>query len=495
MIRRRGRARPRSLRAQLTTANVLLFAMGLVLFSAAGSAGLDRFLVGAVDDDLSDARRAVQGTHADMSAIQRYADVGAALGASPAATPVGDRDLLFVPLSGGGRALPLRRLGTPDARVRSLAEALGDPSGHAEGTMKTVKSGGTPYRVTTLRLSDGNYVLLARSLEPVERAVRRLLLLNVCVGGLLLLVLATVSRAESRRRLRPLGDMVRTASAIAEGDLTRRVTARGPASAEVAELRGALNTMLHQIESAFEIRERSATQLRRFAADASHELRTPLAAIRGYLQLSGKGMLDDHQRDRAMARMAAETDRMARLVDDLLALARLDQHPEMRPAPVDLARIVRDAAADLRVVQPARPLRVKAPEHDLTVMGDEGVLTQILANLLANVRAHTSEDTAARITLRQEAGQAVLEVADDGPGMKPGDAERVFDRFFRAGGIGRADVGTPGGPGDGDGGSGLGMAIVRAAVEAHGGTVRVDTGPGEGFTATVRLPSPRRTAT
>ncbi|MFI0405083.1 sensor histidine kinase [Actinomadura sp. 3N508] len=466
-----SRTRPRSLRAQLTTANVLLFAVGLALFCVASLEGLERFLVNAVDDDLRDARGAVQAVNTNMAAIQRYADLGAPISA---ATPPTDRDLLFIPLSRTGQAQPLHR--PPDERQQALARALGAPSRHDEPA--TVRSKGVAYRVTTMRLSDGNYVLLALSLEPVERAGRRLLLLNVCAGGVLLLVLAAVSQLESRRRLRPLGDMVETASAIAEGDLTRRVTARAPASAEVVELRSALNTMLHQIESAFEIRERSGTQLRRFVADASHELRTPLAAIRGYLQLSDKGMLDGPQRDRAMARMTAETDRMARLVDDLLALARLDQTPEMHATPVDLTRVVRDAAADLHAVQPTRPIDVDV--HDLTIEGDEALLTQIVTNLLANVRAHTPQDAAVKITLRQEPDQAVLEVADEGPGMAPDDAEHVFDRFFRAARTRH--------------GSGLGMSIVQAAVEAHGGTVTVDTAPTSGFTATVHLPQPTTNA-
>ncbi|GAA2459019.1 HAMP domain-containing sensor histidine kinase [Actinomadura vinacea] len=481
MIRLGRRRRPRSLSSQLTTANVALLAVGLALLCVAGLEGLDRFMLRAADETLGDARRAVQGLNTDVARIQAVADAGAALGAPFQGTgtgvaPATDRDLAFVPLSPAGQALPLGRSLPPGALQKSLARAAGDPARLSDGEPQTVQSGGTLYRITVLRLSDGNYVLLALSLEPRDRAVRRLILLNACAGTVLLLVLAAVSRAGARRRLRPLGDMVGTASAIAEGDLTRRIAGRGPASAEVEELRGALNAMLHQIESAFEIRENSGRQLRRFVADASHELRTPLAAIRGYLQLADKGMLDGPERDRAMRRMAAEADRMARLVDDLLALARLDQSPELRPAPVDLARVVRDAAADLRAVQPARPVQVDVPEDGLTVDGDAALLTQIAGNLLANVRAHTPEDARVRIVLRREPGRAVLEVGDDGPGMDPGDAERVFDRFFRAGESG--------------GGSGLGMAIVRAAVEAHGGTVAVDTAPGEGFTTSVRLPLP-----
>ncbi|KAB2352498.1 sensor histidine kinase [Actinomadura rudentiformis] len=474
----RRRSRPRSLRAQLTTVNVLLFALGLALFSVAGVNGLDRFLVGAADESLSDARSTVQSLNVDLARIQGFADLGAELDAVPGSrrtSPGAASELIFIPLARGGEVLPLRRSLPPDKRQQALARAAGDPQSLADGGTETVRSRGTRYRVTTLRLADGNYVLLALSLEPADRAVRRLLLLNAIAGGALLLVLAVVSRVESRRRLRPLGDMVHTASAIAEGDLARRVADRGPPSAEVEELRGALNAMLHQIEAAFEMRERSDRQLRRFVADASHELRTPLAAIRGYLQLSGKGMLHGRERDRAMARMTAEADRMARLVDDLLALARLDQSPQLRPARVDLARLVHEAVADLRAVQPARPVRVDVPDGGLAIEGDETVLTQIVGNLLANVRAHTPEETRAHVVLRRGTGWALLEVADDGPGMDPDDADRVFDRFFRAGG-------------GGHGGSGLGMAIVRAAAEAHGGTATVHTAPGEGFTTTIRLP-------
>ena len=273
--------------------------------------------------------------------------------------------------------------------------------------------------------------------------------------------------------MRPLEDMVETSSAIAEGDLTRRIPSSCEATLEVEQLRVALNSMLHQVESAYRTRERSAAQLRSFVADASHELRTPLSAIRGYLQLYDKGMLSDpDERKRAWGRVLAETDRMGRLVDELLTLARLDQQPELRFRNVDLSRLVRDAAEDLRVQQPDRPVEVAAA-GSLLVRADESGLRQVLGNLVGNVRTHTPADVPVRLGVEREDGVVRLCVADEGPGLPADDAARVFDRFFRVGG---------------GAGSGLGLAIVQGVVRAHGGEVAVRTAPGEGLAVTVTLP-------
>ncbi|BFO14709.1 hypothetical protein SHKM778_10970 [Streptomyces sp. KM77-8] len=220
-----------------------------------------------------------------------------------------------------------------------------------------------------------------------------------------MLLLACLTMFSVRRRMRPLEDMVETSSAIAEGDLTRRVPSSKDPILEVEQLRLALNSMLQQVESAYLTRERSAAQLRRFVADASHELRTPLAAIRGYLQLYDRGMLrEPTERKRAWDRMIAESDRMGRLVDELLVLARLDQRPELRLRNVDVCRLVRDAAEDLRVQQPERAVSVEA-EGSVLVRADEAGLRQVLGNLLGNVRTHTPVD----VPVRLEVGRGTTE--------------------------------------------------------------------------------------
>jgi two-component system OmpR family sensor kinase len=275
--------------------------------------------------------------------------------------------------------------------------------------------------------------------------------------------------------------MVETASAIAEGDLSRRVPPARKAGDEVGALSVALNTMLHQIEQALLTSEDAAGRLRQFVADASHELRTPLATVRGYLELYDKRMLDAADRDRALRRVSAEAERMSRLVDELLSLARLDHRPALRLRPVDLRQLVRDGVADLRAQQPQRPVLVECDAGEVVeVRGDEAKLRQVIGNLLGNVRIHTPADTPVTVEIRADAaGSAVLRVTDSGPGMREEDAARVFDRFFRA---------------DTDrsratGGTGLGMSIVEAVVHAHDGSVTVDTAPGKGLTVRVVLPA------
>jgi two-component system OmpR family sensor kinase len=166
---------------------------------------------------------------------------------------------------------------------------------------------------------------------------------------------------------------------------------------------------------------------------------------------------------------------MARLVDQLLALARLDQQPELRLAPVDLAGLARDAASDLQAVEPERPVQTEIPDHPVLIRGDDAQLRQVVGNLLANVRAHTPGDAAVTVAV---SAPGRLRIADKGPGLGTDDADRAFDRFFRAGAGHREE----------SDGNGLGLAIVHAVVAAHGGSVDLETAPGDGFAVTVTLP-------
>jgi two-component system OmpR family sensor kinase len=279
--------------------------------------------------------------------------------------------------------------------------------------------------------------------------------------------------------------MALTAGEIAAGDLSRRVERAG-GRGEVGRLGEALNAMLHQIEEAFADRERAAAELqrseerlRRFIADASHELRTPLTSIRGHAELFRRGAAADPEAlAQAMRRIEGEAQRMGLLVDDLLLLARLDEGRPLDHAPVDLTAVATDAVTDARAVEPDRPFELDV-DGPVTVQGDNARLHQLAANLLSNARTHTPSTTPVRVSVRREGDHAVLEVSDRGPGMDPAQAARVFERFYRAD-VSRARL---------SGGSGLGLSIVAAVAEAHGGAVAVDTAPGEGATFSVRLPA------
>ncbi|MFJ1806600.1 MULTISPECIES: ATP-binding protein [unclassified Streptomyces] len=465
-----------SLRAKLTAANVGLLALGIVAATAISLMAMRHYLLDQVDSELAKTRTSLGSSQLTLRQIDSLSVLGFVrdrlVPEYSADRPAPDS--VFTAVDDGGKALALFGIAPTEAQV-GLADAVADPAALArDADPHDVTVHDSAYRVTATRLTDGTYVLLATSTEALHKGIAKALKLDLAVGTLLLALLACLTLFSVRRRMRPLEDMVETSTAIAEGDLTRRVPSSHHPTQEVEQLRLALNSMLHQVETAYRTRERSAAQLRRFVADASHELRTPLSAIRGYLQLYDQGMLvEPEERRRAWDRMNGEVDRMGRLVDELLMLARLDQRPELLLRGVDVSRLVRDSAQDLRAQQPGRPVTVEA-DGAVLVRADESGLRQVLGNLVANVRTHTSAEVPVRLGVERADGVVRLSVEDDGPGLGPEDAARVFDRFFRAGG---------------GAGSGLGLAIVQGVVQAHGGEVSVRTAPGEGLAVTVTLPT------
>jgi two-component system, OmpR family, sensor kinase len=465
-----------SLRAKLTLANVALLALGIAMATAVSLMAARHYLLDKVDSELVSERASLMNAGFNMEQIESLGEMSVALdkfaGNNTDALP-NTASSVFVAVDSAGRPVALGPL-APTSRQRAVAEAAGDPAAvAAEAEPQDVRIEGESYRMVGAELTDGTTILIATSTEALHEGMAKALKLDFAFGTVLLALLACLTMLSVSRRMRPLEDMVETSSAIAEGDLTRRVPSSREATTEVEQLRLALNSMLQQVESAYLTRERSAAQLRRFVADASHELRTPLSAIRGYLQLFDQGMLTEPaERQRAGERVMAESDRMGRLVDELLTLARLDQQPELQFRNVDLSRLVRDVAEDLRVQQPDRPLAVDAA-GSLLVHADESGLRKVLGNLVGNVRTHTAADVPARLGVERRDGVVRLYVEDKGPGLAEEDAARIFDRFFRAGG---------------GAGSGLGMAIVQGVVRANGGEVAVRTAPGEGLAVTVTLP-------
>jgi two-component system OmpR family sensor kinase len=262
-----------------------------------------------------------------------------------------------------------------------------------------------------------------------------------------------------------------------EVSLVERVPDVDPRT-EVGQVGSALNRMLDHVGSALEARHDSEVQLRQFIADASHELRTPLAAISGYTELTRREELSTDV-EYSLARIASQTERMTGLVEDLLLLARLDAGRPLERGEVDLTRLVVDAVADAHAAGPEHGWHLAVPDEPVVVPGDGSRLAQVLANLLANARTHTPPGTRVTVALRTEPGAALLDVADEGPGIAPDLLPHVFERFARGSTSRSRDNGT----------TGLGLAIVRAVVAAHHGTVQVASRPGR-TEFTVRLPAP-----
>ena len=384
-------------------------------------------------------------------------------------------------LDSQGRVLTSASFGYVGEDIESLPRPeLGAEDLDRRGPFTTdAEGGGAPrFRVVVATVSPGGgYFVVAMPMTEVVQTLRRLVLIEVVATLAVLAAVGVLALVVVRAGLKPLEDIGTTAGAIAAGDLSRRVERAEPRT-EVGRLGLSLNAMLAQIQNAFEARKASEDKLRRFVADASHELRTPLTSIRGYAEMFRRGASErPEDLATAMRRIEEESVRMGVLVDDLLLLARLDQGRPLEREPVDLAKVAADAVQDAKAVEPARPITLEGSDAAV-VLGDELRLRQVAANLLANARQHTPPTAAVRVGIRRENGSAVLEVADDGPGLLPEEAEKVFERFYRADPSRNRNLG----------GTGLGLSIVAAVAEAHGGRARVESEPGLGARFWVELP-------
>lgn len=342
------------------------------------------------------------------------------------------------------------------------------------------------YRVVAApSRSGGDVIVTGLSMANIDATLMRMLVIFGIVTVIALVAATTAGVIIIRRALAPLRRVAQTAGEVAglplargEVELPMRVReSDANPSTEVGQLGAALNQMLDHIAAALSARQASETRVRQFVADASHELRTPLAAIRGYTELTQR-MGDDREAvAQAMSRVASETERMTRLVEDLLLLARLDSGRPLESEPVDLSRLAVDAVNDAHVAGPDHQWELDLPEEPVVVTGDAARLHQVLANLLANARVHTGAGTVVTTRLSAEPSHTVLQVIDNGPGIPAALQSEVFERFAR-GDSSRSRKG---------GSTGLGLAIVSAVVKAHNGTITVDSAPGR-TEFTVRLP-------
>jgi two-component system OmpR family sensor kinase len=464
-----------SLRSRLVLGVIALAAVGLAVANVATYASLRSFLIEQTDRDLNESHFSVER---DLS---RHG-CGRGDGGSPPGTSPGD----YIEVRDSTGDVYCDRqvtgFGEEEKSPPDLPSRLDDVTSHLgpdEAAYLTVDAidGGSRYRVRAWTDDySGTTLVLARSLEDVDATLGRLLWIELLVTAAVLAGLGLLGLWVVRLGLRPLTAIGETADAIAAGDLSRRVERAEPRT-EVGRLGLALNAMLGRIESAFNAQAASEQRLRRFVADASHELRTPLAAVRAYAELFSRGAAQrPEDLERSMRGISGESERMTVLVEDLLLLARLDEGRPLEREPVRLERLVEDAVDTARTVDPDRPIGLKL--EPAPVVGDQTRLRQVIDNLLSNVRAHTPAGAPVDVRVSTSNGSAVVAVADSGRGLADGDAERVFRRFYRADeSRSRAS-----------GGVGLGLAIVAAVAEAHGGTVAATSDPGQGATFTVTLP-------
>ena len=285
--------------------------------------------------------------------------------------------------------------------------------------------------------------------------------------------------------LRPLREVERTAAMVAAGDTSQRLVAADE-NTEIGRLNGSLNSMLDSIDSAMSSRNKALDQMKRFVADASHELRTPLVTLRGYAELYRIGALKKKADiDEAMGRIESESIRMSELVENLLALARMDETYEITKSKHDLVQLaalsIRDAGANGSKNQFALVnLAGKALDADfmLEAAVDPSAIRQVLTNLLVNAVKFSNPNDSIEVALAESAGKAIIEVRDHGEGIPKALREKVFERFYRADNSRNRETG----------GSGLGLSIVKTIVTRHGGDVKAVETPGGGATFRITLP-------
>ncbi|MFF4016879.1 sensor histidine kinase [Streptomyces sp. NPDC001843] len=477
--------RPRTLRARLTVGLVVLLAISCAAVGLAAVVELNGFLTQRLDQQLEQVG----------ARFPQSLEHGGKLPDDHDGDEHGD-DRRQATGTFGARLVDGKVTNAAVVRPGGIENVIGELTGRDKKQLTAVDADGQAhtvelaplddYRVNAVQGLDGDVLIVGLPLEPVQAAVHRLELVAGMVFGLALAATGVVGALWVRWSLRPLSRVAATAARVSELPLASGeviMPSRAPESdphSEVGRVAAAFNRMLGHVEDALTKRHASEERLRSFAADASHELRTPVASVRGHAELAllHPGPVPPAV-TRALGRIAAESSRMGEMVDDLLLLARLDAGRPLERLPVDLTHLVLDAVTDARAAGPDHRWTMELPEDPVTVTGDAHRLHQVLGNLLANARLHTPAGTKVTVSLETDGATARLQVHDDGPGVPEEVQPGVFERFTRAEHRRRTDASG--------GGAGLGLAIVAAVVEAHGGSVGLESRPGA-TTFTVRLP-------
>jgi len=506
-----------SLRTKLVTTLLALVITALAAMACVGLSLLRGQLIGSLDSNI------------EQQASNDLANCAQQVATENSGGCRVDFELYWITTSGQATAIPTfmsANLGgfmhtgeipSPPSLTSGVASWLTGNS--RQGITVPAESGGGRWRLIGFPAYDPGTgdllgtMVIGENATSAYSTLRELTAVDLIVSTVIVVLLAIVGFAVVQANLRPLVDIEETAGEIAEGHLNRRVPERDPGT-EIGRLGRSLNVMLSQIEAAFHAREESEAaahqseeRMRRFIADASHELRTPLTAIRGFAEYyrqrgglvqhwdkdqpaapgPGAGLLPDDL-DRIMQRLEKEAARMGLLVEDLLLLARMDQQRPLAQQPIDLLSLAADAVHDARLLAPARSIELSVQRGAaFLVTGDEPRLRQVIGNLMSNALTHTPDGTPIEVSIGSgtldprvpsSPPAVTLDVTDHGPGMSTEQAQRVFERFYRAD---QARTRATGG-------SGLGLAIVNALVVAHGGVASVRTAPDRGATFRIALP-------
>ena len=375
-----------------------------------------------------------------------------------------------------GASRDAQQLGRPNLTTEQVLARPGESF-----TVDAVE-GDAPFRVLVHVIDGGGHLALAQPLDELRQALVTLIRTLAATLLGIVTILGLLFSWLARKTLEPYDKIIQTADAIVAGDLDRRVSSEQP-DPDVQWLVGSINHMLDQNQEALVARTEAEERVTRFAAEASHELRTPLSTIAGYSEVYLSGASTDPDSvEKQMTRINGEATRLGRLVDSMLTITRLDNEVGLESEPIDLIEVAGTAVADatLASTDAEATIELAAGSEPVVVNGDEDSLYRVFANLLSNGQVHAPGADVV-VAVERNGVDAIITVADDGPGMPPHVADNAFDRFYR--GSPTSDSGTRT--------TGLGLSIAAGIVKAHDGTIELDTTQGEGATFTIRLPLAR----
>lgn len=459
------------LRVSLVVLITTITAVGLFASSLAVAGILNNFLINRLDNELV----AASNSWASRVARQEGIDPN---------RPPSDFYLLIV--HGDVAYQQFNSVNESQPNVQELLE----PTQPVTVAAMEGSASSAPWRGMSVQNQDGSITIVALPMAAELNTIGQLLSLQLYIGILVLLVISVAAMVVVRRTLRPLNQVEYTASLISQGQLDQRIPAL-PANTEVGRLSVALNQMLAQIQHAFNAvagseraARRSEEAMRRFIGDASHELRTPLTSVRGYAELYQSGATNDA--DMVIEKISDESRRMSLLVEDLLALTRMEEGRQMIRERVDMLELVTESVNSVRAAFPGRTVNITSSCPNIpVVLGDVNRLHQVVLNLLTNGLRHGGEAAEVTVSMREipaedgETNQVELQISDNGQGISEEDLPHIFERFYRAD-VSRSRA---------SGGSGLGLAIVKGLVEEHDGNITVESAVGQGTTFRVRLPA------
>ena len=471
-----------SLRTKITAVTVLLLTVGLLVSGIGTMAMLKPALVGQLDSQIS-------AVSLDLTRVLDDSSQDATNSTAPS-------DYFYALYASDGTLLARNWAEKSAARLPAVAASWTEQdTSTANGNIFVLKStdGRTTFHALATPVVFQDFsglrgsLVVAASTASLERLMTTYLSIFLGFGIGVVIVGALLTRFLVTTTFAPLREVEQTAAAIADGDFSQRLPGATP-NTEVGRLNRALNVMLGRIDRAFADRNRALSQMQRFIGDASHELRTPLVSVRGYAELYRMGALPK-KKDiaQAMDRIEKEAIRMGVLVEDLLALARLDESRPLEITDVNLVALANDAAMDAQAINPDRAITVVTDDgvdasSGLLIQASEDKIRQVLTNLLGNALRFTPSDSPLEIRLGSSAeatpALATISIVDHGDGIPPQIRQKIFERFWRADSSRTRETG----------GSGLGLAIVASIVTAHNGSIDVTETPGGGATFSVSLP-------